>query len=685
MPLLLIIVALLTSTALLDSTNPSSVASATLMDAPLLTEIDFGALTARACADRLLPISTVPFSLVAPVSRIMLPLLSAFVSVDSTVIFPLAFMVPLVAVTVTALSPYAFMDEAAVSSTLWPVPAVTLILPSLDSIVPEEETVPSEAVIVMSLSAAILPPVTAASLAAVTEIMPLPAALLSAVKLDPLRLSAVSPLALRDIFPAVCILLLLTSKALLSKLTSSVTSMDVCCTLIESGAVTARVLAEIFREFAFRLSASPIATLPLVFPVLRVTVPTFVFSPSFAVILPRAAIAPSTALMLISPDEFKLEFLVSSTVFVVSEFSAVRVITGALIVPSTIIPLLDRVSPASSVTVILAFLTSILSVAFTLIVAAFTSLRLPLSGPRVTDFVPTFTGAALGACPRVMVPSSAFNAPVTVIAFSSPLSIVIASAVMFAPELTSLPAVILTLVVSAVPIVPPVLISLSAVMFTVVASITPIVLISVPAVMVMVSSAVKLPRADILPVVAVIPRLFAASSPEAVRAEPLFKVTSPVVAVKLICLALIDPLAVIALPLREIPSSPVIFTRPEDTVMLLPLDTATESALKAAASVPPPPKVTLLPASLTESMASSLAFRTVVPFRVRSVSLSTSKVAPQKPEVLSVVSTLTAPAARSVSALMVLFAIEVFRETAVTVSPFKVVLLRLILPASVVV
>ena len=564
---------------------------------------------------------------------------------------------------------------------------------------------------------------TAASLAAVTEIMPLPAALLSAVKLDPLRLSAVSPVALRDIFPAVCILLLLTSKALLSKLTSSVTSMDVCCTLIESGAVTARVLAEIFREFAFRLSASPIATLPLVFPVLRVTVPTFVFSPSFAVILPRAAIAPSTALMLISPDEFKLEFLVSSTVFVVSEFSAVRVITGALIVPSTIIPLLDRVSPASSVTVILAFLTSILSVAFTLIVAAFTSLRLPLSGPRVTDFVPTFTGAALGACPRVMVPSSAFNAPVTVIAFSSPLSIVIASAVMFAPELTSLPAVILTLVVSAVPIVPPVLISfsavilivvasmvpavlislsaimltlvasmvpavlisLSAVMFTVVPTITPVVLISVPAFMVMVSSAVKLPRADILPVVAVIPRLFAASSPEAVRAEPLFKVTSPVVAVKLICLALIDPLTVTALPLREIPPSPVIFTRPEDTVMLLPLDTATESALKAAASVPPPLNVTLLPASLTESMASSLAFRTVVPFRVRSVSLSTSKVAPQKPEVLSVVSTLTAPAARSVSALMVLFAIEVFRETAVTVSPFKVVLLRLILPASVVV
>ena len=121
------------------------------MDAPLLTEIDFGALTARACADRLLPISTVPFSLVAPVSRIMLPLLSAFVSVDSTVIFPLAFMVPLVAVTVTALSPYAFMEDAAVSSTLSPFPAITLIFPPLDSIVPEEETVPSEAVIVMSL------------------------------------------------------------------------------------------------------------------------------------------------------------------------------------------------------------------------------------------------------------------------------------------------------------------------------------------------------------------------------------------------------------------------------------------------------------------------------------------------------------------------------------------------------
>ena len=109
-----------------------------------------------------------------------------------------------------------------------------------------------------------------------------------------------------------------------------------------------------------------------------------------------------------------------------------------------------------------------------------------------------------------------------------------------------------------------------------------------------------------------------AGAVEASRAEFLSRTTLFSVAVTEIVFALTVPFTVTDLPLRERPSFPVISTFPADTVIPLSLATASDAALKEAASrsVPePPPKDTLLPASFTVPMAS-------VPARLRTVVFS---------------------------------------------------------------
>ena len=198
----------------------------------------------------------------------------------------------------------------------------------------------------------------------------------------------------------------------------------------------------------------------------------------------------------------------------------------------------------------------------------------------------------------------------------------------------------------------------------------------------MLSSAVRLPLALILPLFAVMLMAFVASSPVAFRAEPLFKVASFSVAVRFICLALMVPSTVMDLPLREMPSAPVTLTWPEATVMLWSLATAKEFALKAWASVPPPPKVTLLPASLTFSIARSpFLLRTVVLVRVRLLGLSVSP----NPAAQVLPLTVLAAAICMLSAWIVPFSMEVVLARAVTVLPVIFILSAEILPPSVVV
>ena len=187
----------------------------------------------------------------------------------------------------------------------------------------------------------------------------------------------------------------------------------------------------------------------------------------------------------------------------------------------------------------------------------------------------------------------------------------------------------------------------------------------------------------ILPLFAVMLMSFVASSPVAFRAEPLFKVASFSVAVRFICLAWMVPFTVMDLPLREMPAAPVTLTWPEATVMLWSLATAKEFALKAWASVPPPPKVTLLPASLTFSIAPSpFLLSTVVLVRVRLLGLLASNTAAQE---LSLTFTVFAAAICILFAWIVPLLMVVFLARAVTVLPVIFILSAEILPPSMVV